>query len=246
MIQFDVLTLFPEIFTSPLEESIMMKARDAGLVKVRLFNIRDWSESKHKTADDTVFGGGDGMVMKPDILEKAIPAVRPDGKPAPVVLLSPQGKRFDQEWAQQLSQLERLILVCGRYAGIDQRAIDKLIDQELSIGDYVLSGGEIPALAVIEAVSRLVPGVLGNAESPEKDSFPARLEFNQYTRPRVFLGQEPPEVLLSGDHKKIEAWRKKESLRRTLLKRPDLLAKYPPGKEEQEILEEIKEELIKG
>jgi len=244
MIQFDVLTLFPEIFTSPLEESIMLKAREAGLIKVRLFNIRDWAGNKHKTVDDTVFGGGDGMVMKPDILEKAILAVRPDGRPAPALLMSPQGRKFSQEWAQSLAQLERIILVCGRYAGIDQRAISRLIDEELSIGDYVLSGGEIPALAVIEALSRLIPGVLGNQESASRDSFPARLEFNQYTRPRIFLGAEPPEVLLSGDHKKIDAWRQKESLRKTLLRRPDLLLQYPLEEGEARILDEIKQELF--
>jgi len=243
MMQFDVLTLFPEIFTSPLEESILMRAREAGRVRVRLFNIRDWSGDRHNTVDDTPFGGGDGMVMKPDVLERAVSAVRPDGPRAPVILLSPQGKKLDQEWAQQMASLERIILVCGRYAGVDQRAIDLLIDEELSIGDYVLSGGELPALVVIETVSRLVPGVLGNEQSAGRDSFPARLEFDQYTRPRSFHGSEPPEVIISGDHKRIEAQRRKESLRKTLLKRPDLLLRYPPDREEEALLEEIKQEL---
>jgi tRNA (guanine37-N1)-methyltransferase len=246
MIQFDVLTLFPEIFTSPLEESIMLKAREAGLVMVRLFNLRDWAEDSHKTVDDTVFGGGDGMVMKPDILEKAVLAVRSEGKPAPVLLMSPQGKKFNQEWAQSLAKLERIILVCGRYAGIDQRAINRLIDEELSIGDYVLSGGEIPALAVMESVSRLVPGVLGNQDSAACDSFPQRLEFNQFTRPRIFLDEEPPQVLLSGDHRKIQEQRQKESLRKTLLRRPDLLLSYPPDENEERILREIKKELVQN
>ena len=244
MIRFDILTLFPEIFVAALEESMLKKARESGLVRFRFFNIRDWSESKHKTVDDTVFGGGDGMVMKPDVLRKAILAVRPDGPLAPVILLSPQGKKFDQERAQSLSRLPRLVLVCGRYGGIDQRAVERLIDEELSIGDYVLSGGELPALVVIEALTRLVPGVLGNAESAARDSFPARLEFNQYTRPRNFEGDKPPEILTSGDHQKVEQWRKKESLRKTLLRRPDLLLRHPPAKDEAELIAEIKRELM--
>ena len=244
MIQFDVLTLFPEIFTSPLEESILMRAREASLIRVRIFNLRDWSEDKHKSADDAPFGGGDGMVMKPDLLARAIAALALDGAKAPVILLSPQGRKFNQEWAQSLSRLERVVLVCGRYAGIDQRAIDRLIDCELSIGDYVLSGGEIPALAVIEAVSRLKPGVLGNQESAKNDSFPARLESSQFTRPRLFNNDDAPEVIAGGDHKKVDGWRKKDSLRRTLLKRPDLLLSWAPDEREARLLEEIKQELI--
>jgi len=245
MIQFDLLTLFPEIFTSPVNESILKRAKDAGLISLRLFNIRAFSSDKHKSVDDAPFGGGDGMVMKPEVLQKAILAVMQDGPGAPVILLSPQGRRFDQQWAQSLSKLERIILVCGRYAGIDERVVERLVDEELSIGDYVLSGGEIPALVVIEAVTRLIPGALGNEESVKVDSFPERLEFNQYTRPRLFEAAEPPETILSGDHKKIEEWRKKESLRKTLLKRPDLLLRYPPDQDEAELLEKIKQELLK-
>lgn len=244
MIQFDILSLFPEIFRSALEETLLKKAQEKGLVKIRLFNIRDWALDKHKTADDAPFSGADGMVIKPDLITRAITTVRADGELAPVILLSPQGKKFDQQWAKELAGLNRLILVCGRYAGIDQRAIDRMIDLELSIGDYVLSGGEIPALVVIEAITRLVPGVLGNQDSPEKDSFPARLEPSQYTRPREFLGENPPEVLLSGAHQKIKLWHFKESLRRTLLRRPDLFLRFPPTEEEQKILNEIKKELI--
>jgi len=246
MIQFDVITLFPEIFNSTLQESMLKKAQEKGLIRIRIFNLRDWAQDKHKTADDAPFSGADGMVLKPDLMERAITEVRKDGEIAPVILLSPQGRRFDQEWASQLAELGRIILVCGRYAGIDQRAIDRLIDQELSIGDYVLSGGEIPALVVIETLSRLIPGVLGNQDSVKNDSFPSRLEPHQYTRPRIFKNLKPPEVLLSGDHKKIQAFLKKESLRRTLLRRPDLLLRFPLDDEEAKLLQEIKEELIKG
>jgi len=246
MIQFDLLTLFPEIFASPLQETILKKAQDKGLLKIRIFNLRDWASDKHKTADDAPFSGSDGMVLKPELLQRAIAEVRPDGEPAPVILLSPQGRRFDQQWALELKPLSRIILVCGRYAGIDQRAIDRLVDLELSIGDYVLSGGEIPALVVMETISRLIPGVLGNQDSPKNDSFPGRLEPHQYTRPRLFQNQEPPEVLLSGDHKKIEAWRKKESVRRTLLRRPDLLIRFLLDEEEAKILLKIKQELIEN
>lgn len=246
MIQFEILSLFPEIFSSPLQESVLKKAQEKGLIKVRIFNIRDWALDKHKTADDAPFSGADGMVLKPDLIERAILDVRADGELAPVILLTPQGKKFDQQWANQLAHLNRIILICGRYAGIDQRAVERLIDLELSIGDYVLSGGEIPAMVVIETLSRLIPGVLGNQDSPKNDSFPERLEPHQYTRPRVFKNLEPPEVLLSGDHKRIQAFQKKASLRRTLLRRPDLLISFPPSEEEEELLAEIKKELIYG
>jgi tRNA (guanine37-N1)-methyltransferase len=244
MIRFDVLTLFPEIFHSPLEESILKRAREASLVQVVLHNLRDWAEGKHKTADDSPFGGGDGMVMKPDLLERAVNAVSADGEKAPVILLSPQGRRFDQNWARSLSRLSRVILVCGRYAGIDQRAVDRLFDCELSIGDYVLSGGELPALAVIEAVSRLCPGVLGNCESAGADSFPARLEASQFTRPRLFGRDDAPETIVGGDHKKVDEWRVRDSLRRTLLRRPDLFLSHAPDEQEMKALDEIKRELI--
>ncbi len=243
MIQFDVLTIFPQIFSSPLKESILSRAQEQGLVKIQLFDLRSWTLDKHRTVDDAPFGGGDGMVFKPEVLERAILELRAKKPLAPVILLSPQGRKFDQSWAQELAHLSRIILVCGRYAGIDQRAVDLLIDQELSIGDYVLSGGEIPALVVIEAISRLIPGVLGNKDSAQYDSFPARLEWAQYTRPRDFHSYLPPEPLLSGDHKRIEQFRKKDSLRRTLLKRPELLLKFPPSEEEQKLLEKIKTEL---
>jgi len=244
MIQFDVITLFPGLFSSALRESLLKRAEDKGLVRVQLINLRDWAEDRHKTADDAPFGGGDGMVLKPELLENAIRKVRLNGELAPVIGLSPQGRRFDQEWAERLSRLNRIILVAGRYAGMDQRVIEQEVDEELSIGDYVLGGGEIPALVVIEAVSRLVPGVLGNEESPQRDSFPERLEARQYTRPRIFEGEEVPKELISGDHKKVEFWKKKDSLHRTLLKRPDLLVRYPLSREEQKLLEQIKEELF--
>jgi len=244
MIQFDVITLFPELFSSALRESILKRAQEKGLVMIRLINLRDWAVDRHKTADDAPFGGGDGMVLKPELLAKAIREVRLNGELAPVIGLSPQGRRFDQEWAKSLAHLNRVILVAGRYAGMDQRVIEQEVDEELSIGDYVLGGGEIPALVVIDAVARLVPGVLGNEESAQRDSFPERLEARQYTRPRRFEGEEVPGELISGDHKKVESWKKKDSLRRTLLKRPDLLVRYSLSAEEQKLLEQIKEELF--
>jgi len=243
MIQFDVLTIFPEIFSSPLKESILARAQEQGLIKINLFDLRSWTQDKHRTVDDAPFGGGDGMVFKPEVLEQAILELRSKKPLAPAILLTPQGRRFDQSWAQQLAGLSRIILVCGRYAGIDQRVVELLIDEELSIGDYVLSGGEIPALVVIEAISRLIPGVLGNKDSARYDSFPARLEWAQYTRPRNFHSYLPPEPLLSGDHQRIERFREKDSLKRTLLKRPDLLLRFPPSPKEEKILEEIKKEL---
>jgi len=246
MIRFDVLTLFPEIFASALKETTLKRAQAAGLIEVRLYDIRDWAEGRHQQADDMPYGGGDGMVMKPEPLFAAIRAVRAQGPEAKVTLLSPQGRRLDQTLARELSQRPRLILVCGRYAGVDERVREHLVDEELSIGDYVLSGGELPALVVIEAVARLKPGVLGNQESAAADSFPQRLEAPQYTRPEKCEGHAVPEVLLSGHHEAIRRFRLKESLRRTLLSRPDLFERYPPEGEELALLEEIKAERGQG
>jgi tRNA (guanine37-N1)-methyltransferase len=242
--RFDVLTLFPEFFSSPLEQSILKRAKEAKLIEIFLHNFRDWCEDKHRSVDDSPFGGGDGMVMKPDVFERAVVGVKEQAGRAPVILLTPQGRRFNQEWARRLARLERVVLVCGRYAGIDQRSIDLVADEELSIGDYVLSGGELPALVVVEAVCRLIPGALGNEDSAENDSFPSRLEAAQFTRPRFFEGREPPVALVGGDHKKIDEWRKRESLRRTLLRRPDLLVRAPAEGDEKKMLEVIKRELV--
>ena len=246
MIRFDILTLFPEMFASVLGESILKRAVQAGLIEVRLFDFRDWAEGRHRQVDDVPYGGGDGMVLKPEPLFAAIRAVRAEGPESPVTLLTPQGRRLDQALVQELAARPRLILVCGRYAGVDERVRRHLVDEELSIGDYVLAGGELPALVVIEAVARQVPGVLGNQESAAADSFPRRLEAPQYTRPLEFEGHAVPEVLVSGHHEAIRRWRKKESLRRTLERRPDLLEKYPPEGEEVALLEELAGEPGRG
>lgn len=241
--RFDVVTLFPEMVASPASGSIMGRALEAGKVELFLHDPRDWSEDKNRTVDDAPFGGGDGMVMKTAPLAGAIRSAKKEAPDSPVVLLTPQGERFRQETAEEFARLSGLVLVCGRYAGIDERVRELLIDRELSIGDYVLSGGEPAAVVVMDAVSRLVPGVLGNEISPEADSFPDRLEYPQYTRPAEFEGLEVPEVLLSGHHEKVARWRKKEGLKRTLLRRPDLFELYPPDEEERELLDEIKAEL---
>ncbi len=239
--RFDILTLFPEMFQSFLDEALIMRGQEKGLIEVHLHQIRDFASDRHRTVDDTAYGGGDGMVMKPEPLSRAIRAVQDMGEDAaPVTLLSPQGNLFRQEMAWDFSLRPRMILVCGRYAGIDERVRRYLVDEELSIGDYVLSGGELATMVVIEAVARLIPGMLGNEESARQDSFPARLEHPQYTRPADFEGHSVPEVLTSGDHARVHRWQRKESLRVTMLRRPDLLEKNPPDKEECEFLEEIR------
>lgn len=239
---FDILTLLPEACEPYLQASILGRAQKAGLIQVRLSNVRDFSHDKHRTVDDAPYGGGNGMVMMPGPLVEAIESLPP--KPAgPVILLSPQGRMFNQDIARELAEEQRLTLVCGRYEGIDERVRELKIDQELSLGDYVISGGEIAALAVVDAVSRLVPGVLGGEQSAEADSFmDGLLEHPHYTRPPEFRGLTVPEVLLSGNHAAIDRWRRKESLRRTLRRRPDLIKKAELSHEDEELLEEIASE----
>ena len=221
---FDIITIFPEYFSSPLREGVVGKAIEAGLVGVRPVSLRNFTSDRHRTTDDRPYGGGAGMVMTPEPLTRAISALREERGSARVILLSPRGKVFSHEMAEELARLSHVILVCGRYEGIDERVIEKMVDQELSLGDYVLSGGEPAALVVIDAVSRLVPGVLGCEDSASTDSFAdGLLEHPHYTRPREFMGLSVPEVLLSGDHEKIARWRRQESLRLTLERRPDLL-----------------------
>ena len=224
MLSVEVLTLFPRMVAAPLEESILGKAREKGLLRVQVTDIRDFAEGRHRVTDDVPYGGGAGMVMKPEPLVAAIEAAKSRDPAARVVLMSPQGRRFDQEKAAELLALGRLILVCGRYEGVDERVMD-WIDEELSLGDFVLTGGEFAALAVIDAVARLLPGVLGNAESAASESFTGEglLEGPQYTRPPEFRGRRVPEVLLSGDHARIAAWRREQALERTRKRRPDLL-----------------------
>ena len=219
--RFDLLTLHPELVRSPLEHSILARARAAGLIEVQVSDIRDQGLGRHKQVDDAPYGGGAGMVMRVDVVHRAILALRqPQSR---VILMSPGGQRFTQAHARRLGAYEQLILVCGHYEGIDAR-LEALVDEELSIGDYVLTGGELPALVVIEAVARLIPGVLGNESSPQDESFSAgHLEYPQYTRPRVYQDMEVPEILLSGHHANIERWRREQALQRTRARRPDLL-----------------------
>ncbi len=224
MLSVEVLTLFPRMIAAPLEESILGKARAKGLLRVQVTDIREFAEGKHRVTDDVPYGGGAGMVMKPEPLVSAIEAAKARLPSARVVLMSPQGRRFDQRRAQELSQREAVILVCGRYEGVDERVLP-FVDEEISLGDFVITGGEFAALAIIDAMARLVPGVLGNAESPLQESFAGEglLEGPQYTRPPEFRGSKVPEVLLSGDHAKIAAWRREQALHRTRDRRPDLL-----------------------
>jgi tRNA (guanine37-N1)-methyltransferase len=239
--RFDVLTLFPELFSSFLKETILGRAVKAGLVEVHLVNIRSFAKGRHLVTDDRPFGGGEGMVMKPGPISRALESIDKTKDRSLVLLLTPQGRTFDQPLAWELSRMEQIILICGRYEGVDERIRTNYIDLELSIGDYVLSGGEMAAMAVMDAVSRLVPGVLGGERSAQEDSFEeGLLEYPQYTRPRVFKNQEVPAVLFSGDHEKIRVWRRTESLKRTLERRPDLLEKAKLTEEDKRILAKLR------
>ena len=220
--KFDILTLFPEMF-EPLKTSVIGKAVQKEQITINLINIRDFSKDKHKKVDDTPYGGGAGMVMKPDVVYSAYQSVEKQSQKAKVIYMSPQGKTLNQQKVEELSKESHLIILCGHYEGIDQRVLDKIVDEEISIGDYVLTGGEIPAMVLIDSVSRYVEGVL-NQESIQEESFSnGMLEYPQYTRPEVFEGESVPEILLSGHHEKIERWRKQKSLEMTKKKRPDLL-----------------------
>ena len=217
----DVVTLFPGFFKSPREESLLEKAQAKGLVKVRAHDLRDWTHDRHKTADDKPFGGGAGMVMKPEPIFECVEAI---SKNAWVVLLDPQGEPMSQALAAKLAKKKHLVLIAGHYEGVDQRVKDHLVDQEISVGDFITMGGEAPALCLIEAVTRLVPGVLGNSESVKHESFQTgMLEHPHYTRPREYRGWKVPDVLVSGDHKELDVWRKKTAEQVTRRKRPDLL-----------------------
>lgn len=242
--QFDVLTIFPEIIECYLKYGVVGRILNKGLAKVNLYNIRDFSSDKHKKVDDYPYGGGAGMVMQIEPMYNAINHIKSDGKKRKVVLLSPQGRRFNQQAAQEfLNDGKALLLICGRYEGIDER-IKYLIDEEISIGDYVLSGGELPALVIIDSIVRLIPGALGDEMSAKEDSFSRKfLDYPQYTRPEEFNGMRVPNVLLSGNHRKIELWRRKESLRNTLFRRPDLLKNLT--KDDFKILKELCSEINK-
>jgi tRNA (guanine37-N1)-methyltransferase len=237
---FDIITIFPEYFSSPLSQGVVGKAIEAGLVGVRPVSLRDFTSDRHRTTDDRPYGGGAGMVMTPEPLPSAISALREERGSARVIVLSPRGKVFSHEMAGEIAELPHVILVCGRYEGVDERVTEKMVDQELSLGDYVLSGGEPAALVVIDAVSRLIPGVLGCANSASTDSFAdSLLEHPHYSRPREFMGLCVPEVLLSGDHEKIAKWRRQESLRLTAERRPDLLEKAELDEKDREFLRRL-------
>jgi tRNA (guanine37-N1)-methyltransferase len=240
---FSVLTLFPGMFDSPLQESIIRKASEKGLVSFNIVNIRDFAEDIHRTCDDAPYGGGPGMVMKIEPIHRAMEHLEKTmGRPR-YVLLTPQGRPFDQETAVRYSRAKHLCLVCGRYEGLDERVLD-LVDEEVSIGDYVLCGGEIPALVLIDSITRCIPGALGNEQSSEDESFSTGLlEYPQYTRPEKFQEMDVPPVLLSGNHEEIRKWRRKEALRKTIFKRPDLMNTFSPTVEDRKFIKEIMEDI---
>jgi tRNA (guanine37-N1)-methyltransferase len=241
MIRFDILSVFPEMFESPFNCSILKRARDKGLVEIHLHNIRDYATDKHRMTDDAPYGGGGGMVMKVEPIDRALSSIVPLRDNTPIVLLTPQGETFNQKMAEEMSAYSRIVLICGHYEGVDERVRTNLVDREISVGDFILTGGELSAMIIVDAVSRLVPGILGNCESASFDSFSTGLlEYPHYTRPGSYRGWHVPDVLLSGNHKEIEAWRRKESIRRTYVRRPDLIEKMQLSEEDGKILEEIK------
>lgn len=220
----DILTLFPEMFIGPFDCSIIKRAKGKGLVDISIRNIRDFAQDKHRTVDDYPYGGGSGMVLKPEPIFRAVEAIRTEGAIPFVILLSPQGRLFNQKIAEELWHRSHLVLVCGHYEGVDERVRENLVDDELSIGDYVLSGGEIAAMVVIDTVIRLLPGAVGSEDSVKGDSYSSGLlKYPQYTRPAVYRGLSVPEILLSGNHEEIARWRRRQALLRTLKRRPDLL-----------------------
>ncbi len=232
MLHIDIVSIFPGLFAPLVDESFVGIARERGLLEVAVHDLRDWTHDRHRSVDDSPYGGGPGMVMKPEPLVEAVEALQGDDGSKRVILMSPQGRPLDQAGLQRLSEQEHLVLLCGRYEGVDQRVIDLVVDEEISIGDFVLSGGEVPAMVLIEGVARLLPGVLGNPESLETESFREDLlEGPQYTRPPEFRGCEVPPVLRSGDHAAIARWREAESRKLTQERRPDLLG--PDGENER-------------
>jgi tRNA (guanine37-N1)-methyltransferase len=241
--RFDVFTLLPEIFSPYLQASILQKAAARGLVEFHIHNIRDYTHDRHHTTDDMPYGGGGGMVMKPEPVFEAVESVLGAPPACPVILMTPQGRVFNQKIATELAQLPHIALLSGRYEGVDERIREHLVTDEISIGDYVLTGGELPALILIDAITRLLPGALGDPTGAEDDSHASGLlEYPHYTRPPEFRGWKVPEILLSGDHGKIARWRREQSLRRTLAKRPDMLEAMELTKEDQKVINAIQEE----
>jgi tRNA (guanine37-N1)-methyltransferase len=242
--KYSVITIFPDIFHAYLDEGIIKKALQKGLIEITVHNLRDYTNDKHKTVDDYPYGGGSGMVMKPEPFFAAVETIYPDSTQRRVIMLSPAGRKFDQDMATELSCESRsLVFLCGRYEAIDERVRSILVHDEVSVGDYILTGGELPALVIIDAVTRLVPGVLGDNHSAETESFSwGILDYPHYTRPSIFRDLAVPEILLSGNHKDIRLWRRKEALRRTLERRPELLENIRLSDEDCRLINEIKEE----
>jgi tRNA (guanine37-N1)-methyltransferase len=237
--RFDIITLFPDMFGSLFSGGVVKKALEKGLIEVYIHDLRNFAESKHKQVDDRPFGGGHGMVLKPEPIFSAVEKIR-DGLDIPVYLLSPQGKKFDHRMAEGLSAMSRLILICGRYEGVDERVMEYLATEEISVGDFVLTGGELAALIIVDAVSRFVPQVVGKIESVRQESFIEGLyDFPHYTRPRDFKGKRVPDVLFSGDHKKIQDWRRRKALEKTWRLRPGMIERKKLSPEDMKILEEI-------
>jgi tRNA (guanine37-N1)-methyltransferase len=247
--KFTILTLFPGMFHGPLDESMIKSAQENGVVEISIVDIRDFTSDRHRTADDYPFGGGSGMILKPEPVFQAVDKVL-DGRSrgaVPVILISPQGRRLDQDVVRELAEEEEMVLLCGHYKGVDERIRDGLATDEISIGDYVITGGELGAMVLIDAVTRLLPGVLGDLTSAETDTFyHGLLEHGQYTRPREFRGWSVPEVLLSGDHEAIRVWRRRDALRKTLLRRPDLFESAELSREDKRMLEVLRTEHSKN
>jgi tRNA (guanine37-N1)-methyltransferase len=242
--KFDIITIFPEIFQAYFSAGILKKAVQRKLIRINVYNLRDYTEDKHRTVDDYPYGGGAGMVMKPEPFFSAVEAVCPEKAERRVIMLSPAGKIFEQKMAEELSlEKKGLLFLCGRYEAIDERVRTALVDDEISIGDYILTGGELAALVIIDAIARLIPDVLGDEHSAEEDSFSSGiLDYTHYTRPPVFRDMVVPDVLLSGNHRDIWLWRRKEALRRTLERRPDLLEKISLSDEDKRLLTELRRE----
>jgi tRNA (guanine37-N1)-methyltransferase len=241
--RFDILTLFPEMFLSIFESSIIKKAREKALIDIQVHDIRNYASGRHRVTDDAPFGGGGGMVMKVEPIDLALAALELRPGEGPVILMSPQGETFRQETAEELARCRRLVLICGHYEGVDERVKEHLADREISIGDFVLTGGELSAMMIVDAVARLIPGVLGNSESAKTDSFSSGLlEYPQYTRPQEYRGWKVPEVLVNGNHRDIDYWRRRQSLARTWRRRPELLEKIDLSDSDRSILREIQTE----
>ena len=250
--QFDILTLFPEMFQGPLSTGLFHRAVSRGLVSVNLYNIRDYTQDRHHTVDDYPYGGGAGMVLKPEPVFGAVDSLRSGMSPEqamalPIILLTPQGRLFSQEIAGELSRYNHLVLICGRYEGVDERVREYLVTDEISIGDYVLGGGELAAMVIVDAVVRLLPGVLGSEESTIDESHVAGLlEYPQYTRPPIYQDWPVPEVLLSGNHAQIAKWRREQAIIRTLQRRPEMLDRAHLNSKEEHLIERLKQNLVKG